>query len=122
MEEGQSRRSVVVGPGNAVVVTPGVLVGDLVTEPAEDEALAGDVVVRLVPEPCTEAEDDDKAAPLATFLFLAARLAPTPPPTAAPVITIAAITAISVQKVPTARPQIARFEGSSSGLTSRSVW
>ena len=44
MEEGQSLRSVVDGPGTGVVVTVGEEAGGEVTGPAEDEAFVGEVV------------------------------------------------------------------------------
>jgi hypothetical protein len=119
-EEGQSRRSVVEGPGTGVATIAVALGGEEVIGPVEEtgvdaEAVAGELVVRgPVSEPDCELGCGGAVVELAlwfsaSFLCLDARLAPTPPPTAAPMTTRTTITARSTQKVLAAKPQIVRF-------------
>lgn len=123
-EEGQSRRSVVVGPGTGVVVIEGALGGEEVIGPVEEEvigpveeeviglveeggidpeAFAGRLVIcELVAEPASELVS-------MSFWCFEAWFAPKLPPTAAPTITIMIITASSTQKVLAAKPQMICF-------------
>lgn len=86
------------------------------TDVVEDGVVDG-VVAWLLLEDCSDVLDDIPAAAVVTelvgeasvlSLFLEAKLPPTPPPTAAPIITTIA-TIATIQKVLGAKPQVRRF-------------
>lgn len=111
-----------VGPGTGVVVIEGALGGEEVIGPVEEEVIgpveeggidpevfAGRLVIcELVAELASELDcsaDIDELVSMSFWCF-EAWLAPKPPPTAAPTITIVIITATSTQKVLATKPQM----------------